>query len=219
MGLSRAQSLAEQIADHIEHRIVTGEMVSGERIQEVKVVKALDVSRGSVREALLLLEARHLVTILPRRGAFVAELTVQRVNSLYDLFEHLLIMLTQQLAERWQPTQLPPLLATADTLQQHQGAYDDFMRYGFVLMERALGVVANDYLSQVLLDLQPAIRRTYALAMRHSQRERDNAQRFFAQLVEAVLQRDVAAMPAIVHNYGQHQRQQVLNALRNEATH
>lgn len=213
MSLTRAQSLAEQIAEHIEQRIIDGEMMSGERIQEVKVVNALDVSRGSVREALLLLEARHLVTILPRRGAFVAELSERRVHSLYDLFEHLLIMLASQLAQQWQDQQLQPLLAKAEQLAQHQTGYDDFISHGFALMTAAMAVVDNDYLNQVLFDLKPAVRRTYALAMRHSQREKDNAQRFFAQLVQAVLQRDVAAIAPIVHNYGQHQRQHVLTAL------
>ncbi|ASP39633.1 GntR family transcriptional regulator [Bacterioplanes sanyensis] len=215
MSLTHAQSLAEHIADHIEQRILNGDMVSGERIQEIKVVNALEVSRGSVREALLLLESRHLVTILPRRGAFVAELNAERVHSLYDLFEHLLVMLTTQLAQRWQDNQLEPLLATAQSLAQHEQTddYESFMAQGFVLMRDAMALVGNDYLSHVLSDLQPAIRRTYALAMRHSQNERQHAQQFFAQLLQAVMQRDVAAMAPIVHNYGQHQRDKVLEAL------
>ena len=72
MSFKAPESLAEQIAQHIGDQIITGKMKSKERIQELKVANDLEVSRGSVREALLILEGRHLIDILPRRGAMVA---------------------------------------------------------------------------------------------------------------------------------------------------
>jgi DNA-binding GntR family transcriptional regulator len=63
------ESLSEQIAKHISEQIIRGELVEGERIQELRIAAELDVSRGSVREALLLLERTHLIEIYPRRGA------------------------------------------------------------------------------------------------------------------------------------------------------
>lgn len=56
MPLEQAHSLSEQIAKHISEQIIRGELVEGERIQELRIASELDVSRGSVREALLLLE-------------------------------------------------------------------------------------------------------------------------------------------------------------------
>ena len=69
MTFKAPDSLSEQIAHYLAERIIRGELKPAERIQELKVTQALNVSRGSVREALLILERRHLVTILPRRGA------------------------------------------------------------------------------------------------------------------------------------------------------
>ena len=85
MMFKAPDSLAEQIAHHLAERIIRGELQARERIQELKVTQALNVSRGSVREALLILERRHLVVIPPRRGAQVAELTPDNVKSLYAL--------------------------------------------------------------------------------------------------------------------------------------
>ena len=82
MSFVTPESLAEQIAGHLAERIIQGDLKSNERIQEGRVVQELEVSRGPVREALLLLESRHLITILPRRGAIVTELTPERVRSL-----------------------------------------------------------------------------------------------------------------------------------------
>ena len=64
-------SITEQIADHLAGQIIHGVLASGDRIQELKVANELGVSRGSVREALLILERRQLIEIVPRRGAMV----------------------------------------------------------------------------------------------------------------------------------------------------
>ena len=72
MPLEQAHSLSEQIAKHISEQIIRGELVEGERIQELRIASELDVSRGSVREALLLLERTQLIEIFPRRGAIVS---------------------------------------------------------------------------------------------------------------------------------------------------
>ncbi len=70
-GLAPAASLSEQIAEHLAREIITGRLGANARIQELRVADDLGVSRGSVREALLILESRHLIDLLPRRGAIV----------------------------------------------------------------------------------------------------------------------------------------------------
>ena len=49
------QATAVQIADHLASEIIKGALPGDARIQEVKLARELDVSRGSVREALLAL--------------------------------------------------------------------------------------------------------------------------------------------------------------------
>ena len=100
MTFKAPDSLAEQIAHHLAERIIRGELKPGERIQEQKVTLALNVSRGSVREALLILERRHLIAILPRRGAHVTELTAHKVQSLCTLMSEMYILLGNAVAQR-----------------------------------------------------------------------------------------------------------------------
>lgn len=68
------ETLTEQVARHIENLIAFEQLRSGERIYEGAMAKEMDVSHGSIREALLLLEKRHLVKNVPRKGAFVTPL-------------------------------------------------------------------------------------------------------------------------------------------------
>ncbi len=56
MQQQEAESLSEQIAKHISEQIIRGELVEGERSKNYAISAELDVSRGSVREALLILE-------------------------------------------------------------------------------------------------------------------------------------------------------------------
>ena len=46
MNLEEADSLSEQIAKYISEQIISGELVEGERIQELRIAKELDVSRA-----------------------------------------------------------------------------------------------------------------------------------------------------------------------------
>lgn len=118
MTFKAPDSLAEQIAHHLAERIIRGELKPGERIQEQKVTQALNVSRGSVREALLILERRHLVVILPRRGAQVTVLNAHNVTSLCNLMSELYILLANAVAERWQSEDdLAPFMQSQQRLQ------------------------------------------------------------------------------------------------------
>ena len=101
MKLEETESLSEQIAKHISDQIITGELVEGERIQELRIAKELDVSRGSVREALLLLERTHLIHIYPRRGAIVSEMSSQQVKALFDTNVLVLGHIVQRISETW----------------------------------------------------------------------------------------------------------------------
>ncbi|MEQ3694033.1 MAG: GntR family transcriptional regulator [Alcanivorax sp.] len=209
------ESLAEKIAAHLAERIIRGEMVSNERIQEARVVEELQVSRGSVREALLLLESRRLVTIMPRRGAAVAEITEERVHALYDIYEALLTLLAVSVAEKWTEENKAELLAVAMKLQEPDLQEDKyrFMLAGFDLMKAAATIIQNDYLADMLGDLQPAIQRTYALAIRYSESGLANSRAFFVSVVEAVLARNTEVLPALFKEFGSFQRQLVLDAM------
>lgn len=71
----KRQRLYERIASHVEELIGSGTLQPGDQLpSERELAEGLGVGRGVVREAVKLLAERGLVTILPGRGTFVAEL-------------------------------------------------------------------------------------------------------------------------------------------------
>ncbi|MBU2294029.1 MAG: GntR family transcriptional regulator [Gammaproteobacteria bacterium] len=216
MTFKAPDSLAEQIAHHLAERIIRGELKARERIQEQKVTQALNVSRGSVREALLILERRHLIVIPPRRGAQVAELTPHNVKSLYALVMELYILLGKAVADSWHAeADLGPFLAIQQRLQDSLQREDinAFVESSFDIMRAAFPLSNNPYLQETVENLLPAISRTYHLALERRKGEMGQFLNTFAALLQAIIARDHQAIREVLLGYGEHNCQLVLAAL------
>ena len=216
MTFKAPDSLAEQIAHHLAERIIRGELKPGERIQEQKVTLALNVSRGSVREALLILERRHLIAILPRRGAHVTELTAHKVQSLCTLMSEMYILLGNAVAQRWAvPADLGPFLQIQQRLAASYERQDisTFVEDSFNVMRAAYPFADNPYLQETVENLHPAMSRAYYLALDQRKAEMSEFLALFAQLLDAVLARDLAKIRVVLSSYAQRSCALVLSAL------
>ncbi|MBP0940768.1 GntR family transcriptional regulator [Pseudomonas alliivorans] len=216
MTFKAPDSLAEQIAHHLAERIIRGELKPGERIQEQKVTQALNVSRGSVREALLILERRHLVAILPRRGAQVTVLNAHNVTSLCTLMSELYILQANAVAEHWKTeADLAPFLAIQQRLRASLESQDvkAFVEESFNVMRAAYPFANNPYLEETIENLQPSMSRSYFLALEQRKAEMSDYLELFGQLLAAVVARDLAQVRVVLINYGQRSCQLVLAAL------
>lgn len=78
-------SIRENVRIAIWNAILSGKLAPGERILESRIAKQMDISRAPVREAIRQLEGEGLVTVVPRKGVFIAKLTVEDVQELYLL--------------------------------------------------------------------------------------------------------------------------------------
>ncbi|HET6361410.1 MAG TPA: GntR family transcriptional regulator [Gemmatimonadota bacterium] len=79
------ENLAADVADSLRQRIVSGELPSGQRINEVELAARLEVSRTPLREALSRLAAEGFVANQPRRGYFIQQLGPKEVEDLYQI--------------------------------------------------------------------------------------------------------------------------------------
>lgn len=215
MYFNAPKSMAEQISQHLAKQIISGERVANDRIQELKIVEELDVSRGSVREALLLMQRRHLVDIIPRRGAVVAQINADSVENLFDVFGILVTRLAVLVGNRWQEGELDALIQHLLQLQKMANQEDraDFMDKVFDLLTMAYPLARNNYLQELLINLQPAVHRCYALAQRYKPNDGKAAMDFFSALMKGVVEREVEILPLAVKAYFDHQLALVLAAI------
>jgi len=65
--------------------IITHDYMPGDYLNEQKIAKEFNVSRTPVREALLLLSAEGLITLIPNRGARIADINFRDFRELIEI--------------------------------------------------------------------------------------------------------------------------------------
>jgi DNA-binding GntR family transcriptional regulator len=81
----RKTTLIDQVVDTLRQSIVSGQVAPGTHLREVELAEQLGVSRASLRESLVRLEAEGLVESFPGRGSRVCHLSTQDVEELFAL--------------------------------------------------------------------------------------------------------------------------------------
>jgi DNA-binding GntR family transcriptional regulator len=204
MGFKPAASLTEQIANHLSDEIITGRLAPLERIQELKVAKDLGVSRGSVREALLIVEGRHLIDIIPRRGAVVSGLEPVRIGDLTEFFGELILMLLVRVAAKVHGNGRPHALDGFKCALTQMGenlapeSIDALVTAKLAFFHAGLELAGNSYLSTVLYDLTPAMHRVSRRAAEHAHFDPRDVTRFARALLDTVVANDRARLAELI---------------------
>ena len=77
--------LRDVVFNTLRKAILTGELKPGERLMEIHLANRLGVSRTPIREAIRKLELEGLVTMIPRRGAEVAQITEKSMKDVLEV--------------------------------------------------------------------------------------------------------------------------------------
>jgi DNA-binding GntR family transcriptional regulator len=120
MTLTDAQRAYEQIRE----RIITVRMPPGTVIQIDKLMADLGLGRTPIREALKLLEAEQLVVVSPRRGMFVADVTITDLLQIHEIRMELDVLCVCRAVERITDVQLAEMRALVEELDACEGRCD-----------------------------------------------------------------------------------------------
>jgi DNA-binding GntR family transcriptional regulator len=213
------ETLTEQVARHIENLIAFGQLHSGERIYESAMAKQMDVSHGSIREGLLLLEKRHLVQNVPRKGAFVTPLDEFFVRSLYEVLQLYLTHTGRKLVRQWQPADMDKL----ESLYQRMKACHDnndllvFLELGIEYTQASLAYANNYFIVSAIEDLWPSAKRCAFVAFqRGGNRVLEDNLKHVRESIDAIQEHDEERLAEILAKYAEQQCQQVLEAIGNK---
>jgi len=84
VGTLEYASLSEHVYLHLRRQMNSGGLTPGSTINIGEIAEQLGISKTPLRDALIHLECEGFVTILPRRGVLVNELTIEEVRYAYD---------------------------------------------------------------------------------------------------------------------------------------
>ena len=87
MKLRIPENLTQQAYQFIRDEIIKGKLDGRQHLTEGYFASRFGISKSPIREALNRLESEGLITIKPRRGAFVSEFSIDDVEEIYELRE------------------------------------------------------------------------------------------------------------------------------------
>ncbi|MEA4846672.1 MAG: GntR family transcriptional regulator [Clostridiaceae bacterium] len=85
LKLDNYKPLREVVFDSIRGAIISGALKPGERLMEVQLAEKMGVSRTPIREAIRKLELEGLVIMIPRKGAYVADLSIKNITDVLEI--------------------------------------------------------------------------------------------------------------------------------------
>ncbi|MFS8534321.1 MAG: GntR family transcriptional regulator [Limnochordales bacterium] len=83
--LDNYKPLRELVFEAIREAIISGHLKPGERLMEIQLAEELGVSRTPVREAIRKLEQEGLVVMVPRKGAYVADISMKDIAEVFEI--------------------------------------------------------------------------------------------------------------------------------------
>jgi len=117
-----------RIADALRAEILGGRYLPGERIRQEDLAARSGASRIPVREALRLLQAEGLVTLVANSGAWVARLSAAECAELYQVRERLEPLLLRASLPGLDAGALDALAGLAASMEAAGGDVDAFLR-------------------------------------------------------------------------------------------
>lgn len=110
--------LRDVVFNTLRQAILTGELSPGERLMEIHLANRLGVSRTPIREAIRKLELEGLVTMIPRRGAEVAQITEKSMNDVLEVRSAMDVLCVELACDRITPEEIERLKNACDVFEQ-----------------------------------------------------------------------------------------------------
>lgn len=161
INMQKHKPLRELVYEELRMLIMTGRIKPGTRMMEIELAENMGVSRTPVREAIRQLEKDRLVTIEPRRGAYVSDISAPDMEDMLFVREPLEGIATFLATKNMTDEELKAL---AEVNRQYEEAYRKGEREKLIQLDTQFhNLIAegshNSYLIEILKNLQEQVLR------------------------------------------------------------
>lgn len=153
--------LGEVVFEYLRESILNGTLKPGERLMEIALAEQLGVSRTPVREAIRKLEKESFVEMIPRKGAYVADLTAKDIIDVLEIRILLEGFASSLAAQRMSEEELMQL---RDTMEAFNNAVEQGDRQAMIDLDNAFhdrifDSTKNNKLIEIVKDLHDQFQR------------------------------------------------------------
>lgn len=188
------QPLREMVFDVLMDAIISGQLPPGERLMEVQLAEEMGVSRTPVREAIRRLELEGFVVMIPRKGAYVAGLSIKDIVNIFEIRTALEQLAVSLAAERMTDNDLETLerllVELAESVEDADvEAWTELdKKFHYLIYEYS----RNDRLIQMMNNIIEQINR-YRIISLSNLEVRQHSVEEHKKIVEAMAERDIPA--------------------------
>lgn len=185
--LDAYRPLRDLVAETLRQAIKDGKLKSGARLMEIQLAEELGVSRTPIREAIRELEAEGFVVMIPRRGTYVADISLKDIAQVFEIRTALEELAAGLAAERITEAELEELerilLEIRDYIDDHdmQKIIEADVRFHQVLYEAS----RNTRLEDIIHNLREQVLRFRSVSLNYPGRLESTWQEH-RDLVEAI---------------------------------
>ena len=155
-------ALYQEVAERLRQRIFAHELAPGSWIDEQALAEDYGISRTPMREALKVLASEGLVTLKPRRGCYVTELTEGDLDDIFPLLALLEGRCAFEAVSKARPADIAALRAIHDRLERaaQRGDVDAFFEVNQHFHLKLQQLAGNRWLLQVIDDMRKVLKLT-----------------------------------------------------------
>ncbi|SDF22645.1 GntR family transcriptional regulator [Sporomusa acidovorans] len=213
--LDSYKPLREVVAETLREAIVAGTLKPGERLMEIQLAEELGVSRTPVREAIRKLELEGFVVMIPRRGTYVADLSIKDINEVFEIRTALDVLAAGLAVERItedELEQLERLLVEIVELLDHQDDIEKIVEVDSQFHDVLYRASRNDRLVGIINNLREQFTRFRSISIQYPGRMRISVEEH-RRLVEAIATRDTELAQQIAREHMENSEQTLLQDL------
>lgn len=206
--------LRDVVFNTLRRSILTGELKPGERLMEIHLADKLGVSRTPIREAIRKLELEGLVTMIPRRGAEVAQITEKHLRDVLEVRRALDALAVELACERITEEELESLKDACEHFKQETkpGNANRLARADVAFHDIILKASGNERLVQMISNLSQQMYR-YRLEYVKDETSYERLISEHAAIYEAIRDRNGRAGAEAIKNHIDNQEKAVIRRI------
>ncbi|MDA8440811.1 MAG: GntR family transcriptional regulator [Peptococcaceae bacterium] len=214
--LDSYKPLREIVFESLREAIIGGVLKPGERLMEIQLAEEMGVSRTPVREAIRKLELEAFVVMIPRKGAYVAGISLKDIADVFEIRAALEGLAAGLSAERITDEELEEmerlLVRKAEIIENNN--LDLIVEVDTAFHAIMYKASRNERLVQILSNLREQIQRFRATSLAVPGRMREALEEH-RMITEALSERNVTLAQQLATEHIENAENVMLESLRN----
>lgn len=209
--------LRDLVFNTLRQAILTGELKPGERLMEIHLAEKMGVSRTPIREAIRKLELEGLVTMVPRRGAEVAQITEKSMTDVLEVRRTLDALCAELACQRITPEASQALGNACQDFEQsvHTGDSRKIAQADVAFHDIIVQATGNGRLVQLINDLSEQMYR-YRFEYIKDSSQHERLVEEHRMIYQSILQKDQEMAAAAARTHIDNQKKAIIHQIRLE---